>query len=342
MKNSTKISDEEERSYDLIPSYDPASVVAVVVTYNRKELLQGCLKALFAQSHPLKGIVLVDNASTDNTIEFLIDSSYITKYPSFENKKRWEEKNQIFPADLFFTYIRLYENEGGSGGFHEGLKRAMRENCDWFWILDDDVEPEKDCLENLLKFNSISKCIHPRKFLMDGTPLEWEGYLDIKTGQRVFLPDPSFKKGFNFSTTNTGCFEGMLVHREIVEKIGFPDKRFFIFGDDSIYGFLASFHTAVLYTKDAHIKKIKFPDKKNPMISNRSIYYGMRNRFLFLNLINKKVPKYRYSRLFFLFLKFLDYGSNIFHSRKNDRIRGYLILFRAVKDGLIGKFGKGI
>ena len=319
-----------------------SSIVAVVVTYNRKELLKGCLTSLLAQSHPLKGIVLVDNASTDNTLEFLNDSAYITKRPPSEFKNIWEETNYLPQQGLFFKYIKLPENEGGAGGFHEGLKRTMKEQNDWFWILDDDVEPEKDCLENLLQFNSISKCIHPRKFLMDGTPLEWEGYLDIHTGQRVFIPDISFKKGFNFSTTNTGCFEGMLIHREIVEKIGLPDKRFFIFGDDSIYGFLASFHTAVLYTKNAHIKKMKLPDMKNSMVTDRGIYYGMRNRFLFLDLMNKKVQKYKYNRWFFLFLKFLDYGSNIYHGRKKDRIRGYSILFRAVKDGLTGKFGKGI
>ena len=89
----------------MIKTNDHPSIIAVVVTYNRKELLQGCLKALTAQSRPLKGIVLVDNASTDNTLEFLIESAYITKYPSKEFNNVWEETNQLFEHNLSGNFI---------------------------------------------------------------------------------------------------------------------------------------------------------------------------------------------------------------------------------------------
>lgn len=56
---------------------------------------------------------------------------------------------------------------------------------------------------------------------------------------------------------NVGCFEGMLISREIVNKIGFPNKNYFIVGDDLEYGFLASHYTNVSYVKSAKIIRKK-------------------------------------------------------------------------------------
>lgn len=46
-------------------------VCAVIVTYNRKELLRECLKAVLGQTRPPDHILVVDNASTDGTLEML-------------------------------------------------------------------------------------------------------------------------------------------------------------------------------------------------------------------------------------------------------------------------------
>jgi len=47
------------------------TVCAVVVTYNRKELLLECLEAIRKQTRPVQGIYLIDNASTDGTPKLL-------------------------------------------------------------------------------------------------------------------------------------------------------------------------------------------------------------------------------------------------------------------------------
>jgi GT2 family glycosyltransferase len=320
----------------------PASVMAVVVTYNRKALLLECLRGLSRQTTPLAGIVLVDNASTDGTPEFLYEQGIIEQCPPGESPKSREISStpKIFSGKPLI-YIRMPENTGGAGGFHEGLKRAYQEKTDWIWMMDDDIEPDAHCLEGLLSFSNISRCIHPRKYFLDGTPHTWEGYYDYRTGRRVFQPDISFAKGFSFCTTNTGCFEGMLVHRAIVDKIGYPDKRFFIGLDDSIYGFLAHFHTPVLYVRDPFVIKKAPHDTSNSPISDRSLYYGMRNAFLFQTYINQKIPKYRGLRSFFLVVKFFDYALNILQSRKK-RWPAYKVLLRAVKDGVSGSYGKGL
>ena len=112
-------------------------VCAVVVTYNRQELLIECLRALKQQTKSLDEILVVDNASTDGTAEFL--------------KKNY--------ADL--ALLELEQNLGGAGGFNAGMQWAFDNNFDWAWIMDDDALPVENalaCLEPFLKQhkNSIS------------------------------------------------------------------------------------------------------------------------------------------------------------------------------------------
>lgn len=315
-------------------------VYAVVVTFNRKKYLGECLDGLSRQTRKIDGIIIVNNASTDGTEHLLYEKGLIENLPEEKSPKIQEFQTKPFLFDKKpTTIICMNENIGGSGGFHEGLKKAYLEGADWIWLMDDDVEPDANCLAGLLSFSSISKCIHPRKYFNNGIPHNWEGYYDIKTGRRIYQKVSSFQKGFSFCTTNTGCFEGMLIHRSIVDAIGFPDKRFFIGMDDSLYGFRAHFHTPVLYVRDPFIrKKANAPDSNTP-ISDRNIYYGMRNAFLFYFAFNELIPEYKWSRTLFLGIKFIDYAFNILQSKKN-KLTGYRALIKGLRDGLIGQFGK--
>ena len=105
-------------------------VVAVVVTWNRKELLLECIDALARQTHPLERVVVVDNNSTDGTVEALEASGL----------------GDRVALDL----VRLTRNGGGSEGFHYGVREALRSESDWIWLMDDDCEPAHDALEKLL------------------------------------------------------------------------------------------------------------------------------------------------------------------------------------------------
>jgi GT2 family glycosyltransferase len=316
-------------------------IAANVVTFNRKELLDECLNGLLNQTIPLDAIYIIDNASSDGTPEFLLKKGFIDK--SLQADKEPLESVKHIPLPFFpsqnieIHYIRMPENEGGAGGQHEGVKRAYEAGYDFVWLLDDDVEPTPECLEHLMKYKAISGCIHPRNIYPDGTPYEWEGYIDVMTGIRVFLYDISFKNGKEFCFVNFGCFEGMLINREIIEKIGFPDKRFFIIGDDTIYGFLAHLHTNVLYTQIAKMIKKR---QKISLASDTYIYYGMRNMFLIVEYLNRFVPHYRVIRYFILVFLTIGLGLYILKNRKT-KIKSLCFLIRAISDGIRGKFFKG-
>ena len=56
---------------------------------------------------------------------------------------------------------------------------------------------------------------------------------------------------------NTLCFEGGLFRRRIVEKIGLPDPRFFIYWDDTMYGYLASKVTNSIVVPDVVMRRTR-------------------------------------------------------------------------------------
>ncbi len=105
---------------------DPTRVVAVVVTWNRRDLLVEALDALQAQTHALSAVVVVDNASTDGTHALL------------------EARGDV-------DVVHLATNTGGAGGFAVGLERAMGHEPDLLWLLDDDTVPTPEAAHGLVR-----------------------------------------------------------------------------------------------------------------------------------------------------------------------------------------------
>ena len=234
-------------------SSNPFRAAAVLVTYNRKELLVECLDALLRQSRPLDRIIVIDNASTDGTPEHLKQLGYLEK--------------------PIIDYTRMPQNTGGAGGFHEGVKRGYKAGYQWLWLMDDDVEPTPDALETMLSYSHVSKCLQAARIYADGQPHPWEQWVNIdRSGRRSASQE---KLDGDYITVQVACFEGMLINRDIITKIGFPDKRFFIGGDDTAYGYLASKQTENIYiNKPCFIKKIR-----KPVSLHESFFVRIFNRF---------------------------------------------------------------
>ena len=230
-------------------------VAAVVVTYNRKILLPECLDGLLNQTAHIDKIIVIDNASTDGTYALLKEKGYL-------------ENTNI-------AYHGLLSNTGGAGGFNAGLQEALQGNCDWFWLMDDDVAPEPTCLENLLKYTQMSECLHPRKTLPDNEFHKWEHNIDLSTLGRTNVNDISFENGKSITFVNIGCFEGMLVSRRIVNTIGLPDPIYFISEDDTLFGLKASAHTNVSYVASALMKTLIPLGVASPW----KVYFLIRNQF---------------------------------------------------------------
>ena len=114
---------------------------AVVVTYNRKNLLQTCVEKLLAQAGVSCDVIIIDNASTDGTEEMI--------------------HTQFHKPEVI--YENTGKNLGGAGGFEYGVQKAVRMGYEYVWIMDDDTLPEKTALGAL--FAAGEKLDHPWGFL---------------------------------------------------------------------------------------------------------------------------------------------------------------------------------
>jgi GT2 family glycosyltransferase len=194
------------------------SVAAVVVTYNRSQLLIECLDALLRQSRPVDKIVLVDNASSDDTPAALESRGYLTHSK--------------------IDYSRLSTNTGGAGGFHEGMKRAQELGFDWIWVMDDDAEPYDDALEKMEPSFQLGNIggVASLPIGANGLPQpEHRGWLELRNSkQRMHRPVDAKELTRNIEI-NFASFVGLAVHRSAIERIGLPKREFFIKGDDLEY-----------------------------------------------------------------------------------------------------------
>ena len=100
-------------------------VLAHIHTFNDADIIDAIVAALQKQTRPLDAILVVDNASSDNTLQ----------QPLLKN----------------VTVLRHSENRGTSGAVHTGISYALEHGYDWIWVFDADSLPEPDALEKLLE-----------------------------------------------------------------------------------------------------------------------------------------------------------------------------------------------
>jgi len=247
------------------------NIAIVVVTYQRIQLLEVLFESIRANSLWPKQVYVIDN-DADDEVATLVASL-----------------DESMPG-CTISWIPMSNNTGGAGGFSKGVDLAYQSGAEWIWLMDDDVKLFPDALEKLTPWMREAEAknhlaIQGRRLNFDGSDFYWQYRLIVKLG----IPNPvapsRFKKNENFRHMNTVCFEGGLFHRRIVEQIGIPDYRFFIYWDDSIYGYLASKVTQPILIRDILMQRTRYIAsirlgrvRKLNSTSNFVRYYIMRNR----------------------------------------------------------------
>lgn len=192
-------------------------LAAVIVTFNRKEVLSQNIEMLLRQTKHIDRIFIVDNCSTDGTYEYL-------------QQKNWADNEQ-------FIYIRTERNIGGAGGFYTGTKAAFEAGADWIILMDDDGKAANENTFEILcnaadKFyveNKGNKKLFVNTLVQNG---EW---LSFKIGNIYKVEDALRNSVEGLLEGEANPFNGTLVSRELVETIGYPNKEFFIKGDEVDY-----------------------------------------------------------------------------------------------------------
>ncbi|MBF0488402.1 MAG: glycosyltransferase [Nitrospirae bacterium] len=320
------------------------SVCAVVVTYNRKALLCECLSALMRQTRRLDAVWLIDNSSSDDTPTELLNQGFIDTLPPttlsapHEVIKRHEESGTVL------HYIRMHANTGGTGGYYEGMQRAYEGGFHWIWTMDDDVEPKLHALETLLSYANLGECIQASRVYPDGQVFEDNKYIDLATGRQKVLKDAVFAKYQTFSSKNFVSFEGLLISRNIIKEIGYPDRRFYCWCDDFAYGLMASLYTNIIMVKEGLIiKKLKpggnkiILGRKSLRLRDKELYYMIRNQFIIFEYLKRLGT---FSRLAYLSLGAtvirIAIGT-IVYERSPGKL---LLLLKGFMDGLLKRYNK--
>jgi len=258
-------------------------VAGLVLTHNRKDLLQKTINAHLGQTWKPAKLIVVNNASTDGTDAVL------------------EVYKKQLPAD-FFEVVTLPENIGSSGGFTAGLKHIINTtDCDWIWLMDDDAIPEPRALEKMRHYYDN---LEPKKKKRVGI-LQNERVLDYEKFLGMDIPKEDVRgKQISYVT-----FEGYCVSRRAVDKIGYPRHEFFLYSDDIEYNWRAISHGfrvhrvlgSFIYHRDwAKLGKINRGIINKPNVPPWKLYYRFRNPFLIME--NKPVI-----RFFLMIILAIDY-----------------------------------
>jgi len=193
------------------PSPVPPRVVAVVVAYNRAALLAEVLGALTAQQLPLAKVVVVDNASTD-------DSAEVAR-----------------AAGDLVDLVSLPRNTGGAGGFAAGMAVALADHDpDWLWLMDDDTVPTASALAELVGAVDGTDLVAAgsRVVWHDGTEHPMNTPREKPFVDRDERIAAARRGGIPIRSTS---FVSMLVRADVVREIGLPIADYFIWNDDFEY-----------------------------------------------------------------------------------------------------------
>jgi rhamnopyranosyl-N-acetylglucosaminyl-diphospho-decaprenol beta-1,3/1,4-galactofuranosyltransferase len=238
----------------LVTTSPPPRIVAVVVTFNRLALLQSLLDRLVA-TRGLEQVLVVDNASTDGTGEWLASRS---------------AGGGAVPV----RHRTLATNRGGAGGFHTGMAWAHELGADLVWLMDDDGMPDPDCLEELLEHHGDLDFWGPVVVDHDD-PDRLVFPIRLPGGTRVVHHLDDVRRAARAGRIDDIVipFNGVLVTRELIDRIGLPREEFFIWGDDHEYRLRAGRAGARVATVvDATVRHPSVGNLGTPMMFGRTTY----------------------------------------------------------------------
>ncbi|MDK2922252.1 MAG: hypothetical protein PWR24_1809 [Desulfonauticus sp.] len=331
-------------------------VCVVTVTYgDRFHFLKQVIDACFKEG--VDKAIVVDNGSV------LISKEKLKKYEK-ENKER-------------LKVIYLNENSGSAYGYKVGLQDAYNcKECDFIWLLDDDNKPLENSLNILLNFWSslevdnkeekiallsyrfkkeqmakesiINKLIVGKKnsfmgFHIKDLPKKILKHLKIRVNLITDKKEKTQATNVNvkYGVVPVAPYGGLFIHKNILNKIGYPNEEFFLYADDHDWTNRITKNSGKIYLLlDSKIDDLELSwhvpksvkDTAFSIISRgnpQRVYYSVRNRVFFEinNLVDNKVI---YWMNIFVYLLFISFSST----------KNLKLIIKAIKDGYKGKLGK--
>lgn len=297
-------------------------LAAVVVTYNRKGELCKNLEMLNRQTKQIDRVYIIDNCSTDGTKDFL------------------EEKGFLGQSNII--YLKTDDNIGGAGGFYTGLRKAFEDGADWVVMMDDDGRPcDEYTIHELFNYGEKIKAegIAEGKLFVNSLVICGDR-LTSKIGDLYTISEAEAEAKDGVLVGAAHPFNGTMVSRPLIKEIGYPNKEYFIKGDEVDYKQRAfdagAFIVTVLASKYYHPyvpteEKVLFGYKVPVCVEAPwKEYYTARN----LTYTYKKKRRYKMIAFELIFVKL--YAILTMKCQKRKTIK---YLFNGLRDGWNGRLG---
>jgi len=242
-------------------------VCVIIVTWNKEKDVTRLLEQLRHINY-LQGrfeIIVVDNNSTDNTIEAIVGG-----YP-------------------WVRLIRNADNLGGAGGFNAGMRWVLenRPECKYMWLLDNDVLVDGNALKELVAVldHTPEAAMCGSKVMNIAKPseiIETGAFLDFVSGQtRSNRPQNNLDSVYRVDYV-AAC--SLLVRTESVRQLGMLNQDLFIYWDDMEWGarFNASGQKVLAFCASV-VYHSSWGDRTADDSAVWRNYYRTRNRLWFFN-----------------------------------------------------------
>lgn len=271
-----------------------SKVGIVIVNYNGAGFQNECIVSILNSDYQNYSIIIVDNASTDNSIDLL----------------------KIFDDERIII-IKMEENCGVAKGNNVGIQKSMELGCSHTLLLNNDTVVKKDFLSKLIACNQD---IASSKIYYFNSDIIWYAggkFQKLKgTARHLHYKerDNHNIKSDYFDYSPTCC---ILVKNEIFNKVGFIDEKYFLYFDDTDFCYRVNKMGYRIWLCNESIIYHKVSLSTGGDGSPVAIYYQNRNRIYYIDKFKLGIA----SKLFFYISRWLKIiKSNICHT-----IEGYYI-----------------
>ncbi len=239
-------------------------VITIILNTNRRDDTLACLDSLLKNSYENHKVIVLDNASTDGSVEAIQ-----TAFPGVE-------------------ILSLTENKGYAGNNNVGIEAALDQQADWVFVLNEDTILDPGCITKLVEIgenNSEIGILGPMVYHYDEPEViqsaggHFSRYLQASHIAQNEPDQGQFSKSRQVNWIS-GC--AILVRREVIEQLGMLDERFFIYFEETEW----CLRTSRGGWKIVHVPSAKIWHKgvqRNYSPKPSVTYYFTRNRFLMLS-----------------------------------------------------------
>jgi hypothetical protein len=237
------------------------NVAVIVLSYNQVQLTLDCLNSIRKQDYSNIHIYVVDNASTDDSVE------------------------QIRKLHPEITILTSQVNLGYAGGNNLAITRALKDGVDCFFLVNNDTILDRVCVRQL-----VERIRTPGVGVVGPMVYTWESWSEISSAGGVVDWGKNTAENVGAGEIDTGQYParqvdfvngcGIMVTRAAIRKAGILDEKYFMYWEETDWcmrihraGFHVWFEPSAKMQHKAPIHSVE--------LSPRTVYYLIRNRFLF-------------------------------------------------------------